>query len=139
MNEQAEELKRRSKKFALDVLSVVRTLPRTDEARSISGQLIRSSTGVAANYRAVCRSRSDAEFVARIGVALEEADESALWLEILTESRIAESKEAYRLLDEADQLSAIFAQSRLTALENLEKHGNRIRSQSVDRAYYKTV
>ena len=72
-------------------------------------------------------------------MALEEADESALWLEILTESRITASKEAYRLLDEADQLSAIFAQSRLTALENLEKHGNRIRSQSVDRAYYKTV
>jgi len=67
-------------------------------------QLIRSATGTAANYRAACRSRSDAEFIARIGVALEEADESALWLEILAEGGITKSSEALRLLDEANQL-----------------------------------
>ena len=119
MNEKAIELKKRSKRFALDVLAFTRTLPRTDDGRSIAGQLIRSGTGVAANYRAACRSRSDAEFIARIGVALEEADESALWFEIITEGQMASAPEALRLLDEANQLSAIFAKSRVTASENL--------------------
>jgi four helix bundle protein len=118
MNPQADELKKRTKKFALDVLALVRTLPSTVEAREIGGQLIRSGAGVASNYRRTCRSRSPAEFVARIGVALEEADESALWLEIITESRISVAKRAFQLLDEADQLSAIFAQSRITASDN---------------------
>ena len=97
MNEKAEALKKRTKRFALDVLAFVRTLPGTDEAKIIARQLIRSATGVGANYRATCRSRSKAEFVARIGVALEEADESAFWLEIITEGRIATSKPAFRL------------------------------------------
>jgi len=119
MNEKAEALKKRTKRFALDVLAFVRTLPGTDEAKIIARQLIRSATGVGANYRATCRSRSKAEFVARIGVALEEADESAFWLEIITEGRIATSKPAFRLLDEADQLSAILAASSITASESL--------------------
>jgi four helix bundle protein len=121
MNEKVVQLRNRSKRFALDVLAFSRTLPRTDEARSIAGQLIRSGTGVAANYRAACRSRSQAEFVSRIAVALEEADESGLWFEILTEGNIANTAEALRLLNESNQLSAIFAQSRLTAIENLER------------------
>jgi four helix bundle protein len=119
MNEQAEALKKRTKGFTLDVLAFVRTLPGTDEAREIGRQLIRSGTGVGANYRATCRSRSRAEFVARIGVALEEADESAFWLEIVTEGRIATGKRAFELLDEANQLSAILAASSITASESL--------------------
>jgi four helix bundle protein len=86
VNEQAELLKKRTKQFALDVNALLRTLPRSAEARSIGEQLIRSATGTAANYR-TCRSRPDAEFVARIGVALEEADESALWVKIVAEPR----------------------------------------------------
>ena len=121
MNPEAEALKKRSKKFALEVLALLRTVPRTVESRSISEQLIRSATGTVANYRAACRSRSDAEFVARIGVALEEADESALWLEIITELKISTARDAFRLLDEAEQLSAIFAQSRITSIEGLRR------------------
>ena len=120
--------KNRTKRFALDVLAFVRAPPRTDEARSIAGQLIRSGTGVAANYRAACRSRSQAEFVARISVALEEADESALWFEILTEGNIWRGEEALRLLDESVQLSAICARSRLTAAANLRSGDHPTRS-----------
>ena len=85
----AGELKSRTKRFALDVLSLRRTLPATDEAADIGRQLSRSATGVAANYRAACQSRSDAKFAARVGVVLEEADESAFWMEVLTEGGIS--------------------------------------------------
>ncbi len=115
MTQQADDLKKRAKQFALDVIRCVRTLPNTDEARAIGRQLLRSGPGVAANYRSACRARSRAEFVARIGVALEEADESALWFEILTESSISRTGEAFRLLQESDELSAIFAASSITA------------------------
>jgi len=115
MNPQAEELKRRTKKFALDILALVNTFPPTDEARDIGGQLRRSATGTASNYRATCRSRSDVEFVARIGNVLEEADESGFWLEIVIEGKISTSRRAAELLSEANQLSAICAQSRITA------------------------
>ena len=106
MNPEAEALKKRSKKFALDVLALLKRLLASAESRSIGDQLIRSATGTAANYRSARRSRSDVEFIARIGVALEEADESALWLEIITESGMSTEEEAFRLMDEADQLSA---------------------------------
>ena len=124
MNEKAKALKARTKKFALDVLTFVRALPSSEEAKVVGRQLIRSATGVGANYRATCCSRSQAEFVARLGVALEEADESAFWLEIITEGRIATGKRALELLDEADQLSAILAASSITASESLERSGD---------------
>ena len=114
-NPKADELKARAKRFALDVLSFRRTLPATDEAADIGRQLSRSATGVAANYRAACRSRSDAEFAARVGVVLEEADESAFWMEVLTETGISNEPRAIALLDEANQLTAIFAASSITA------------------------
>jgi four helix bundle protein len=109
------------KRFALDILAFLRALPRTVTTRSICEQLIRSATGTAANHRAACRSRSDIEFIARIGVALEEADESALWLEILIECGLTSSREAFRLFDEANQLSAIFAKSRITSIEGMKR------------------
>jgi four helix bundle protein len=115
VNQQAEALKKRTKKFALDILTFVRTLPATEEAKVVGRQLIRSATGVGANYRATCRSRSRAEFIARIGVALEEADESAFWLEVITEAGMVKARRAFELLDEADQLSAILAASSITA------------------------
>jgi four helix bundle protein len=114
-NPKADELKARTKRFALDVLSFRRTLPATDEAADIGRQLSRAATGVAANYRAACRSRSDAEFAARVGVVLEEADESAFWMEVLTEAGISKCPQAVDLLDEANQLTAIFAASSITA------------------------
>jgi four helix bundle protein len=121
MNEAATALKARTKKFALDILGFVRRLPATDEAHDVGGQLRRAATSVAANYRSACRSRSRAEFVARIGVALEEADESALWLEIIGESGLSKERRVLELLDEANQLSAIFASSSITASENLRR------------------
>jgi four helix bundle protein len=115
MTQQADDLKQRTKQFALNVIRFVRTLPNSEEARAIGRQLLRSGPGVASNYRSACRARSRAEFVARIGVVLEEADESALWFEILTESAISRTREACRLLQESDELSAIFAASSITA------------------------
>jgi four helix bundle protein len=88
MNERAEELKKRTKRFAIDVLTFGRTLPHSDEARDIGRQLRRAATGMASNYRACCRGRSRAEFVAKLGIALEEADESAFWLEVIVEAGI---------------------------------------------------
>jgi four helix bundle protein len=114
-NPKADELKARTKRFALETLSFRRTLPTTDEAADIGRQLLRSATGVAANYRAACRSRSDVEFAARIGVVLEETDEAAFWLEVVTEGAISKHPRAFELLDEANQLTAIFAASSITA------------------------
>jgi four helix bundle protein len=114
-NLKADELKARTKRFALEVLSFKRTLPATDDASDIGRQLSRSATGVAANYRAACRSRSDAEFAARIGVVLEEADEAAFWMEVVTEGALSKQPQALQLLDEANQLTAIFAASSITA------------------------
>ena len=119
-NPKADELKARTKRFALDVLAFRRTLPATDEASDIGRQLSRSATAVGANYRSACRSRSDAEFAARIGVVLEEADESGFWLEIVTEGGLSKGSQALHLLDEANQLTAIFAASTITA----RRHSN---------------
>ena len=118
-NPKAEELKARTKKFALSILAFKGSLPSTDEARDIGRQLVRAATGVSSNYLSAFRSRSDVELVERIGVALKEADESLLWLEIITEDGMCGSKLAFTLLDEAAQLTAILAASRITASENL--------------------
>ncbi len=83
-----EELKSRTKVFALQVIRVFKALPRNEEARTLGKQMLRSGTSVAANYRAVCRSRSKAEFLARLGVVVEEIDETVLWLELLADSEI---------------------------------------------------
>ncbi|MFN7916134.1 MAG: four helix bundle protein [Vicinamibacterales bacterium] len=118
MEQTPTALKRRTKQFALDVLRFVAVEPYTEQTRSIRQQLIRSATSVGANYRAACRSRSRAEFIAKIGVTLEEADEAAFWIELLIESGQSSSQPARALLQEADELSAIFAASSLTARAN---------------------
>ncbi len=121
VNPEAEALKARTKRFALDILAFVRTLPADDECRDIGGQLRRSGTGVGANYRATCRARSRAEFVSRINVALEEADESAFWLEVIAESQLSKLHRVYELLDESNQLCAILTASSITATEALKR------------------
>lgn len=108
------ELKDRTKRFALRVIRLFQSLPRKIEAQVIGKQLLRSATSVAANYRAVCRSRSDSEFVARVGVVLEEADESVFWLELLADSEIVPLKRIEALAKEASELTSIFAASRIT-------------------------
>jgi four helix bundle protein len=111
----AEELRERTKAFALRIVKIFRSLPRTTDAQVMGKQLLRCGTSVAANYRAVCRSRSHAEFIARIGVVAEEADEAILWLEMLSESGALESKRIAPLLAEARELTAIFSASQKTA------------------------
>jgi len=123
MKPETEALKARTKKFSLDVLRFVRCLPSTDEGRDIGDQLRRAGTGVGANYRATCRSRSRGEFISKINQALEESDEAAFWLELLIEGGISSGTISKNLLDEADQLSAIFVASSITATE-AERRGD---------------
>ena len=111
----AEALQGRTKQFALRVIRFCRTLPDTDEARVIRRQLLRSATSVAANYRAACRARSRREFAAKIGVVLEEADETEFWIEPAVDAGLADAERTRDLLREAGELVAIFAASRRTA------------------------
>lgn len=115
---QAEELKQRTKRFALDVIETLRSLPKSDETRTLGNQLLRSATSVAANYRAVCRARSHREFISKMGIVVEEADETVFWLEMLIELKLLSSLNAKQLLEEAHELLAIFAASELTAKNN---------------------
>ena len=111
----SEELKERTKIFALRVIRMSRQLPKTAEAKVISHQLLRSATGTAANYRAACRARSRGEFIAKIGVVLEEADESLFWIELLVEAEVVSGTRIQKLRQEAEELTSIFAASRITA------------------------
>ena len=111
----ARELQARTKSFALRVIRMFRSLPKTEESRIPGKQVLRSGTSVAANYRAVCRARSKAEFTAKLGVVVEEADETVFWLELLVESGIVPEEKIHSLMSEADELLAIFAASRHTA------------------------
>src|SRR5262245_13681855 len=115
----AAALKKRSKRFAIDVIWLCREFPRSVDAMVVAKQLIRASTSTAANYRAACRTRSAADFVSRISVVAEEADESEFWLEMTLESQISEGDRIRRLLNESGELTAIFTASRDTAKRNL--------------------
>lgn len=110
----AEEFKTRTKKFAVDVIIYCKSLPKSDEAFIIKKQLIRAATSVAANYRAVCRARSDAEFFSKLSIVVEEADESVFWLEIIKDAEISNTKETKFILNEATEILKIVAKSRKT-------------------------
>jgi four helix bundle protein len=114
------ELKNRTKQFALRILKLVGALPNTIEGRAIANQLVRCGTSVAANYRATCRARSRAEFIAKIGVVLEEADETLLWLELIHEGNVLPAKRVGPLLIEANELVAVMVSSRKSAASNLK-------------------
>ena len=109
------ELRERTKKFALRVVRMSRALPNNREANIISNQVIRSATSMAANYRAVGLARSKAEFLSKLGVVVEEADETVFWLEFLTELGIIKPARLDGLKTEAKGLVAIFVASRKTA------------------------
>ena len=113
MNE--NDLKLRTKNFALRVISLVKALPYTMEAKIIGQQLFRSATSVAANYRAACRGRSKAEFIAKLGIVEEEADESAFWLELVEETKLLSTKDVQPLHQEAREITAIMVASRKSA------------------------
>ena len=112
------ELKERTKVFALRILKLVAALPKSPEGRIIAGQIGRSGTAVGANYRASCRARSKAEFIAKIGIVEEEADETAYWLELIAGSGMMPAVKVAPLLQEADELTAIMASSRITTTRN---------------------
>ena len=111
------DLKARTKQFALRVMKMVDALPRTIQGRTIAKQITRSATSVAANYRAACRARSRAEFIAKIGVVEEEADESCFWLELIIDSGWLTDERIRLLLSEAGELVAIMAASRKSAIQ----------------------
>ena len=108
-------LKGRTKRFGLRIMKLVDALPKTTSGRAIGNQLVRSGTSVGANYRAACRGRSKAEFIAKIGVVAEEADESAFWLELLMDANILKTDLVSPLHQEAEELTAIFTASGRTA------------------------
>ena len=111
-------LRARTKYFALRVMKLVDALPRTIQGRATANQIIRSATSVAANYRAACRARSRAEFIAKIGVVEEEVDETAFWLELIIDSGLLKDAKIRPLLTEAGELVAIMAASRKSAVAN---------------------
>ena len=113
--EQSYALKARTKKFAIRIVKLYQSLRAGEDARVIGRQLLRSGTSVAANYRAVCRARSKPEFVSRIGVVVEEIDETVLWLELLVDTSIVPGARMKDLMREANELLAIFAASQRTA------------------------
>src|ERR1041385_6741965 len=113
--QRAEQLKDRTKQFALRIIRLFQRLPKTDEARIVARQVLRSGTSLAANYRAVCRARPRKEFISKLAIVVEESDETAFWLELLMESGLVAGRLLEPLHSEASQLLAIFAASHRTA------------------------
>ncbi len=111
----SDALKNRTKRFALLVIGLCQALPRSQASTVITRQLLRSATSVGANYRAVCRARSSADFVSKLGIVLEEADETLFWLELLVDSGVAHPDKTVPLIKEANELVSIFVASLRTA------------------------
>ncbi len=110
-----QDLKNRTKQFALRIIKLTQALPRNDAGRVIGNQLLRSGTAVAVNYRAACRSRSKQEFVAKIGIVVEESDESCFWLEMIIDSKLMKINLVEPLLKEADEITAIMFSTKNSA------------------------
>ena len=107
-----EELKNRTKAFAYRVIRLYRTLPKTTEAEVLGKQVLRSATSVAANYRATTRARSRAEFIAKLGVVVEEIDETLFWLECISDNVIVHPTLMAQLIKGSNELVAIFVAAR---------------------------
>ena len=114
-SERGENLKERTKQFALRIIKFVERLPKTNTTRVIGGQIVKSGTSVGANYRASCRARSTADFISKMGIVEEEADECLYWLELLVAAGLVTLDEASPLMDEANQLLSIAVSSIKTA------------------------
>jgi four helix bundle protein len=122
----ADDLKRRTKQFALRILKLVAALPNNVQGRAIGNQLVRAGMSVAANYRAACRGRSKAEFIAKLGTVEEEADESAFWMELIIEAELLRANKVQSLLGEAIELRKIMARSRISASGSLKKNKSKV-------------
>ena len=112
------DLKRRTKEFALRILKLVDAPPKTTAGRALASQIVRSGTSVAANYRAACRARSTADFIAKMGIVEEESDETLFWLELLEESELVSATKLAAIKQEANELIAITIASIKTARRN---------------------
>ena len=110
-----KELKDRTRRFAVDVVQLTRELPNTLDGRRIGQQFLDAGTSVAANYRSACRARSHAEFVAKMGIVEEESDEALFWLELMVDSKLVTQHRVEKLMNEANELTAIFVASLKTA------------------------
>jgi four helix bundle protein len=106
-----ENIKSRTKEFAKQIIKLCRQVPESREGRLIGNQIFRSGTSVGANCRAACRACSKADFIAKLGIVLEEGDESLYWLEILAETKIMKADLLRSLIDEANELVAIIVSS----------------------------
>lgn len=113
-----ETLKDRTKRFALRIVKLVGVLPKTTAGRTIGNQLIRSGMSVASNYRAALRSRSRIEFIAKIGIVIEEADESVFWLEMIVEAALIKKELVASLLQENKEILAIMVSTKMSTLKN---------------------
>jgi four helix bundle protein len=111
----SKDLKDRTKKFAVNIIRMVDKLPRSIASEVIARQLVRSATSTGANYRAACRARSKAEFIAKLQITLEESDETQYWLELLLELDMLDQQVLHDSLQEADELTAIFVSALKTA------------------------
>lgn len=121
MPSQQEQLRERTKAFAVRAVTVYRALPYKADAQVLGKQLLRCGTAVAANYRAACRARSKAEWTAKIGIVVEEADETVFWLEMLSDCEIVRKERLNDLMAEAHELCALFTASQRTARVGREK------------------
>ncbi|MBL8008564.1 MAG: four helix bundle protein [Ignavibacteria bacterium] len=129
----SEELKLRTKKFSLRVINLIESLPNSISGKVIANQLIRSATSVGANYRSACRSRSKAEFVSKIRIVEEEADESLYWLEIIKESKLVREVRIADLIKEAMELTAIFTSIGKTSKINLKNSNSEIPNSKLEK------
>jgi len=116
-----DELKQRTKQFGLRIMRLVDALPNTMSGRAVGNQLVRSGTAVGANYRAACRSRSRSEFLSRMGIVEEEADESGYWMELIGEGGLLKPRRVASLLQESYELTRIFAAAIKTTKHSLKK------------------
>lgn len=118
MNSDYTSLKARTQRFALDILTLSKELGSDSASKTICNQIVRCATSVGANYRSACRARSRADFISKITIVEEEADETLYWLELIEQSRILPEERLAVLKKEASELTAIFTQSGKTAKEN---------------------
>jgi four helix bundle protein len=115
------ELKERTKRFALRIMKLVDGLPQGTSSWAIGKQLVRSGTSVGANYRAACQGRSRADFISKLGIVIEEADECVFWLELIMDGGLLPAARVQPLHKEADELTSIFVASLNTARQNPKK------------------
>jgi four helix bundle protein len=113
-----EELKRRTKQYALRIVKLIKALPKNMAGKVIGNQLLRSGTSVGSNYRAACRARSKIEFIAKLGIVIEEADESAFWIELIIEAQLLKQELMEPLLKETKEILAIMIASANSASRN---------------------